>query len=61
MNKVVDFGALKSGMDENDFTGFSILTRLQSGEEIDNEDFTAFIIQAQEVIASLKRMMRMRF
>lgn len=59
MNNVISIDNIKSHKEEEDFNAFSILHQLQTGEEVEQEIFTTFMIQAKEVIRSLQGMLRM--
>ncbi len=45
-------------IESDDFAVKTILTRLETGEDVDNEEFSAFVKNCQDMIWSLRNMLK---
>ncbi len=45
-------------IESDDFAVKTILTRLETGEDVDNEEFSAFVKKCQDMIWSLRNMLK---
>ena len=43
-------------IDIDDFAVITMLTRIETGEDVDNEEFTLFVKKCQELIRNLHRL-----
>ena len=45
-------------LDYDDFAVSTMLTRLQTGEDVDNEEFSAFVKKCQDLIRNLQMLLK---
>jgi hypothetical protein len=46
----------ESGIESDDFAIVTMLSRIETGDEVDNEDFSLFVKKSHELIRNLNRM-----
>jgi hypothetical protein len=46
----------ESGIESDDFAIVTMLSRIENGDEVDNEDFSLFVKKSHELIRNLNRM-----
>ena len=46
----------ETAIDIDDFAVITMLTRIETGEDVDNEEFTLFVKKCQELIRNLRQL-----
>ena len=46
----------ETAFDIDDFATINLLTRIETGEDVDNEEFTVFVKKCQDLIRNLRQL-----